>query len=766
MKSVGTRAVRLLTILIPSASMVCAGLAAAQEDVIEEIIVTAQRRAESLQNVPLAVTVFSGDVLREDGIASLEDIGNRTPGLLFSAFSVGQPEITIRGIGTKEDGAAASDSVIVSIDDVYVAARTAQVFDIFDLERIEIVRGPQGTLYGKNSIGGSINFVTTMPTEETVLRLSQTIATYGRFDTGGLVSGRVAENLYGKFSFSRRSHDGYIRNILLDEQQGESNTFAWRAKLRWVPSPDLEIIAGVEFADDNLGQSNREPVGSAGPLHDGPHASNPIAVNEALGGAGSPFDSLADVEGFTDREVQGYSLKINWDWDWATFTSISSYRESEFDWLEDSEGLPESTEFADLTGSSGNPGIPLTAPPESGFAFDVSDAAIEHTQQITQEFRLISSEDQRLTWLGGLFYSHEEIDRTETFNFPSLGGPGTVQSTARSIGSSIQSNRSNSLAAYGQASYALTDTLSATGGVRFSYEKKKIGIGADIISGLPLLLQAFPFTRASEDWSNVSGSFAVDWAATEDVLLYASFSTGFKTGGFTGSASTVERGTTPFSPEFAKNYEIGMKSEWLDRRLLFNITGFFTDYDDLQVTRFFQPFDASFGQFITENAGSAELLGFEIETVARPLEGLEVGGNYAFLDAEFTNFSGTPSITGTGDFTGNTLRLSPRNSLSWYARFERPWDSGTVSAKVSYRYQSLVFMDPNNNPITVIPAYDIWDVRLAFKSADNRWEIAGWVKNLGNEEYRTHVFSQRGSRIAFAIFGPPRTGGVTLSYNY
>ncbi len=155
-----------------------------QERVIEEVTVTAQKREESLQVVPIAITAISGEVLREDGVVTLHDISEKIPNLVFSAFSVGQPEIAIRGIGTKEDGAAASDSTVVSIDDVYIAARTAQVFDIFDLERIEVLRGPQGTLYGKNSIGGSINFVTARPTADTHIRVAQTVGDFGRLDTG------------------------------------------------------------------------------------------------------------------------------------------------------------------------------------------------------------------------------------------------------------------------------------------------------------------------------------------------------------------------------------------------------------------------------------------------------------------------------------------------------------------------------------------------------------------------------------------------------
>jgi len=197
---------------------------------LEEITVTAQKRSESMQDVPLAITAIAGDKLREANIASLQDVGNRTPGMVFAAFSPGQPEIAIRGIGTKEDGASASDSTVVSIDGVYIAARTAQVFDIFDLERVEVLRGPQGTLYGKNSIGGSINFVTSKPSDETKIRVRQTVGNYDTFDTGGMISGPISDTFFGKFAFSRRKRDGYIENVLpgenFGEKWGEQNTFA------------------------------------------------------------------------------------------------------------------------------------------------------------------------------------------------------------------------------------------------------------------------------------------------------------------------------------------------------------------------------------------------------------------------------------------------------------------------------------------------------------------------------------------------------------
>ena len=263
---------------------------------IEEVTVTAQKREESMQEVPIAITAITGDVLREDTVRSLHDISEQIPNLVFSAFSPGQPEIAIRGIGTKEDGAAASDSTVVSIDDIYIAARTAQVFDIVDLERIEVLRGPQGTLYGKNSIGGSINFVTAPPTEDTRIRVAQTFGDYGRVDTGGLISGALGENLLGKFSFSRRKFDGYLDNLLYNEKWGEADTFATRAQLLWNASDNVDVLFGGDWSDDEIGATNREPIGSAGPLHDCGCVSDPVAVNIALGGDGDAHDTLAETD--------------------------------------------------------------------------------------------------------------------------------------------------------------------------------------------------------------------------------------------------------------------------------------------------------------------------------------------------------------------------------------------------------------------------------------------------------------------------------------
>lgn len=757
----------------------CGNLSFAQESGdetrrLEEIVVTAQKRTESLQDVPIAVTVHDGNDIEADNVESLLGIGSQTPGLVFSAFSVGQPEISIRGVSTKEDGASANDSVVVSVDDVYIAARTAQVFDIFDLERVEVLRGPQGTLYGKNSIGGSINFVTKKPTADTSVRFRQSFGNYGIFDSAGLISGAISDNLFGKVSFSRRKHDGFLTNILkptdnyespdYNQSQGERDNFAIRGQFVYLPNEDVEMVISIDSADDNHGATNREPIGSIGTRHTGNNASNPVAVNKALGGDGDPFTTLAETEGYTVRNVKGVSLKVAFSGaSKVDFISISSLRQSDFDWAEDSEGLPPSSIFVNLLVNQPDLGQPAT----NGFTFDITNSALEETQQLTQEFRLVSKTEGSMSWIVGAFASKEDIDRKERFKFTAL-----ALGEKPSDEQSIQENTTNSYALYGQAEYDFSDQLTFTGGLRFSNETKDITVSARKLTenDKQLLLVGAPFdpTSASEDFSNVSWKASLDYRVNEDVLVYGNLSTGFKSGGFTGSASTARQATTPFDSEQALSFEAGIKSRLADNRMLFNALAFTTQYEDLQVTRFYQPIGSTLGEFITENAGKAEIQGAEIEVVGLASDNFEVGGNLAWLNAEFVDFQGQ---VGRGsrktDFNGNKLRLAPEMTFSFYVQGDFDMDNGAkVTGKAKYRYQDDMFFDPDNNPITVSPAHSIVDVWLAYTTPDQRVEFKAFVKNATGEEYVTHAFSQRGSEIAFGLYGPPMTYGISATYKF
>jgi len=761
---------------------------------IETIMVTAQKRQENQQEVPLAITSINGDTLREDGVGNIGDLGDKTPGLVFSAYSNAQPEIAIRGIGTKEDGAAANDSTVISIDDVYIAARSAQVFDLFDLERVEVLRGPQGTLYGKNSIGGSINFVTSRPTDYLSGRVSATVGNYGKRDIGGLISGPLTDNLISKLSFSKRDSDGYFKNVLNNTDEGGVDTIALRSQSVWTPTDNVEATITADWSNDDNENPSRQPLGIASDTKNG----NAQLVSQAFGDPGDdPHISTADEPGYFKRTIKGLSAKVDVTLDNVTLTSVSAWRESEFDWLFDLNGVPGGP-------SSGS------AEPSAGFGSDASNLVAENTRQVTQEFRLSPNELGDFDWIIGAFYSLETIERDERVCFNNCGlgviftAPQNVQ-PGNIINGSDQKNDATAWAIYGQSKWNINDKVSLTTGIRYSFEEKDVDIAGDNAFGeVPFGIVVSPgfgtpawSISDTSDWSNVSGRIALDYKMTDDAMVYASASTGFKSGGYTGTASTPERALTPFDEEKAISYEVGLKSQWLDNSLRLNLSSFYTDYEDLQVTRFYIPVTVpsnTIGEFVTENAAAASIQGLEAELLWLFTENWELGGNYAYLDAEFDEFSpntqnlgvdsnsdGFADSCGTGttigsvvngqqgcipDFSGNKLRQAPRNSSSGYVKYIVDTDSGTWSAKVTYRYQGKMYFDPDNNELAVTPSYDVLDARLGWNSLDGQWDVSLWAKNLTDEEYRTQIFSTGGGTRAFYNPGNPSTYGVTVAYRF
>ena len=721
---------------------------------IEEILVTAQKKSESLQDVPIAITAFSGEDMRQQGIEDFQGISERTPGLLVGAFSPAQPEISIRGVGTKEDGPGANDSTVVSVDDVYIAARIAQVIDIYDLERVEILRGPQGTLYGRNSIAGSLNFVTEKPNEEFNLRAEQTFGSNDNYDTRLLIKGALSEEngVYGKVSYSRRTHDGFV-DLYTDAttRNGTQNGIdrqSWRAQLRFAPNDQLDAILTVDGArDDDEGQ-NREPIGDI----TGDPARNSVELNKALGGAGDLHDSFA-TEGFMQRDVSGISLKVDYQFDAFTFTSITAYRDAEVQVAVDCCGL-------------------------NGFVYPRAnyDYVDENAQQLTQEFRLSGDGDQ-LNWVAGVFYTDETAHRLEGFGFGPVTEPtGSFDAiTASSAFSNISDVDADieAWAVYGQGTYSLSEAMRLTLGLRYSTEEKTVVSAGSITGGPPSGIIVGPLvpTKGNDDWSSTDFRLALDYDLSENSMLYGSISSGFKSGGFTGAPKNLASASKSFDEENALSYEIGFKSTLLDNTLRFNLAAFFTDYEDLQVTRFaLTPATPTFGEFLTENAGEAEIKGIELETTWVPTDSFELTFSWAYLDAEYTDFSGlTPAPDGSAqDFSGNTMRQAPENSGSINARYR--WDNvigdgDNLSLNLSARYVDDVFYDPDNNPRAFVDSYTVSDARLSYLSGSGRYEVGLWVNNLTDEEYTTHAFSLTGGERGFAAVGKPRWYGVTFTYN-
>jgi len=695
---------------------------------IDEVIVTSQRRTENMQTVPLAVSVIRPPYIRESRIYDLDDIGTRIPGLTVSSFSLGQPTIHMRGIGSGDDGAALDNSVAMFLDDVYVGRITAINLALFDVERVEVLRGPQGTLYGKNAIGGAINVITRNPSRQFEMVGEATIGNYDRRDFRAEIGGPLeGEKLLGKLSFHSRSREGWQESLFLPgEDQMDDNNLSLRAKLLYQPESDLRFDLIADYSRDDLGSTGRIPVVGRVPLRlldetgqPTGEAALPTDIFAALGG--SVRRAANDERGFTDRDMWGISSRASWQTDAGQLLSVTAYRKNSFAWAEDSVALPN-----DLTDQQ------------------VNSVVDEDHQQFSQEFRWLSPDDSPLLYVFGLYYLYEKTHRVETFVFPDRAAV------------TDQNNRTQSLASFGELSYRFARGWDLKLGARLTYEEKKMDQLALSGNAPAIIREDFQLTNKG-DWTDFSPRLVLSWQADRDLMLYGSLSRGFKSGGFQGAPGTRELAERIIRPESAWNYELGIKSQWWEDRMRFNLVGFYTDYRDLQVVQFVT--EGNFGVFRTSNAMSASLTGVELEVVLNLWHGLELSGSYAWLEAVYDEFT---DVLGR-DFSGNRLRQAPENSFDIGVYYERSLGEGRLRFRAEYRYQDESFREPDNR-VTNQPAFDILDASVAYEQAEGDWEITLWAKNLLDEEYISHLYILGGND--YALFGEPRTYGVTFTYNF
>lgn len=753
---------------------VCALPVVAQDRMLEEVIVTTQRRAESLQTVPLAVSAFSGEELRAQGIFDIKGITERTPGFTMGEFNPGQTQLYIRGIGSNEDGAGGDQSVVVFIDEVYIGRAAGMDVDLFDLERVEVLRGPQGTLFGRNVVGGAVSLVTKKPDEETEIALEGTIGNYDAINLRGLASGQIAENVFGKVSFSSRRRDGYLDNqignfldffptsseaLLADDNVRKINRDSLRGALRFTPRDDLEInlTANISTLDED---------GAVRHYIEGP-APGVFAAHNALipNYVGDVHAVLTDTVGRFENDIWGVTARVDWDInDSITFTSLTAFRDVDALNIEGGLGTENLTNLLLSTGQ-----IP--------FGADGNNDYRDQSETFTQEFRFTSTGEGRLQWVGGLYFLSEDTDRTETatigIKIPIGGGmfldlPGF--NANNNIASDMQNAKTDSWAIFGQATYDFTDQLSLTLGGRYSNDEKEIsrvGIpnGVSIQQGYNL--------QDEEDWGEFTGKVSLNYQATDDVFIYGTWSEGYKSGGYQGLASGPAQAGTPFDPEFAELWELGVKMEF--DRVRLNAAGFFTDYTDLQILQLLVPEGSppgTPGVLITQNAADAEITGVEMEVTFAATDNLMLQGTFAYLDTEFVDFSAPsgfrPPDGGAGaggSRIGNALRNAPEFAYSLMARYTQDLDSGgQISYQADFQHKDRVFQDPDVLDFASVPAYDLVNARITWVNADDTLEVAGWATNLFNEDYFIHNFPALGNGLATA--GPPAMYGMTVTWRY
>jgi len=706
---------------------------------LEEVLVTATKRSESLQDVPIAVTAMDQRTIEQAGITNMEGVALRTPGFSMGAYNAATPLLFIRGIGSNGRGAGGGEaSVATFVDGVYINRAAGVGTEMFDLAAIEVLRGPQGTLWGKNASAGVVNIRTRRPNlEELELAVQSTVGNEGIFGINALVGGPLSDSVAGKLTLGYRERDAWLESVVdSDGDTGDLEAENIRGQLLFTPSDDLEILVTADYGKDERGG-----VGINAQLF--PEATPADAVNyfANLQPKIDYHESFIPDAGYQDIESSGASVQVDWDIGEMMLTSITAYREVEADL------------YYNVTGT-GLGTFPV---------LEVQGFGMDESEMFTQELRLSGGSDS-LVWTAGIYYYEEETDHIEGGDFligplgPAAGVP------PQFIGATLvdvtdQSNETESIAGFGELTWMIMDNLDLTFGARYSREEKdftNFGIGqfGAFVGNYDI--------EESEEWSSPSYKFVANYTMNDDSMIYFSAASGFKSGGWQNLANTEEQARTAFDEEQVLNYEIGVKSMWLDNSLRFNAALFQTQFEDLQVEN---P-DSGCGQPICGtrkvNADEAEISGLEMELTWAITEEFQLLANYAYLDTEYTDL---PDELASSE--GNQLRNAPEHAYNFVALYETVLGGGgEVSLRGEYIYKDDTEQDIQNRPQALKDEYEIANFRLGYTTADGNWEFAGWVKNAFDEEYLTHNFYNAGFG-SFRYPALPRTYGVTVTWrNY
>ncbi|MEM8496834.1 MAG: TonB-dependent receptor [Pseudomonadota bacterium] len=735
-----------------TAPVLCSSLAAAGE--LEEIIVTSQHREQNVQDVPITVTAIGADELKEADIFDAASIALHVPGMSYGEFSAGQALISMRGISSVDDGAGLDNSVGLFLDGVYIGRLASINFDMFDLERIEVLKGPQGTLFGRNSIGGAISVVSQKPSDELTGKIGLTVGNEGILRYQGFISGPLSDSVAGKLTLSHREHDGYVDNLVLGTELQDEDQTSLRGQLRF-STESSDWLLSADWMDDDRSDMGRTPIES----------NAPVVEIAAANGVTRARQQASPADGFSKREANGISLQGDIEFDTGTLTTITAFRHAEADW-----------EMQSVGAGLGAIGLPFD---------EVLDDIIEDIDTFSQELRWTSNLDGNFNYTAGLYYFREETDRTEQFKITAAGTYNgfVVQDvgTQAIIGNEYTRtvNETNSYAIYGQGTWDINEALALTFGARYTLDEKdylatSVNCGADrtgtafenfpecqgVGGSLSIVAESFTVTP-NDDWNDFSPMVSLQYRPTDGIMLFATASKGFKSGGFAGSQGIEAVAGDPVEPETAWNYELGFKGDLLDNTLRLNATAFLTDYEDLQIVRFGPVAGSAFGTFVTANIGTADIQGIELDFVWNIGDNVQITGNYAHLDTEVNDLV-IETAAGPVDASGSDLRQAPENSYNIAAKYMLPTNHGTYDFRIELSHMDRQITDYLDQR-TRIDEHDLIDARFAWTSTNENLEIALWGKNLAEEDYISHSYVIGPGVIG--VWGAPRTYGVTATWS-
>jgi iron complex outermembrane receptor protein len=731
-------------------------VALAQEGGLEEIVVTAQKRTESLQDTPIAISAFNAEALEQQGIADIQDLNGYVPNVQINPSPGGSTGATvaIRGSVTINPAVTWEPTVGMYLDGAFIGKNLGGIFDVADLERIEVLRGPQGSLYGKNTVGGAINLISRRPSGELGGRLLAGIGDEGYYRVlGSLDTPAIGEmgsglgKLSANITLQHEERDGYIENRPdpygmpftappSTDDYANIDADAGRIALLLEVTENFSARYSYDFSD-----KDQNPSASVLTAVDPQFAPDPAllpALQLLSVYVQSPDeypDWLSNDESrFEKSEVDGHALHLDYnlgDTGWlgeVSLKSITSYRELAWDdWL-------------DLDGS------PIDA---------FHSARFIDYDQTSQEFQVVGGTDA-VKYVFGLYWFEENVDVDNPITFFGAFGAPTAPNAYGLEG--------ESKAVYGQVDWkpsaaVLEDRLTISVGARWTEEQKDQYIDHPVVTVPPFI----PFAaEADESWNNFAPSATVDWAFTDSVNAYIRYAEGWKSGGFNGESDNLAGFLQAYDPEEVTSVELGLKSRWLDDRLQLNAAVFSNEIEDMQLSIFVVQQAAS----VVDNAGKANIQGAELELLAEPVDNLQLSLNYGWLDPEYDEYiDGGVDVADNRDFP-----YSPENTANAAVQYTLPGVAGgELVGRLDYVYvdDRVAYPDPLQNLRSQLDSYELWNARLSLADVpvgDGSVTVAAWGKNLADEEYRTNTIPFVFWTVSY--FGQPRSYGLDVSYAF
>ena len=711
-----------------------------QAAVIEEVVVTAQKREQNVQEVGIAISALTGEQMRQLGYSNAQQVTALAPGVhTVQPNGEANYAIAMRGVAANDFTTNVESPVAIYLDEVYISQMSGSGFMLFDMERVELLRGPQGTLYGRNATGGLAHFVTVKPSREASGYGQLTAGSYGQVKFEGAGGGALGDALSARISVSTHDNDGYVENRLLDKRLNNANDRAARVQLLFEPTDSFDVLLNYRRSEQDIDTGFFEHVTAnvEGML-------TPNEVNEVLGYIDNDGDVYAgdyDRDGHNDLRTEGFTATANWDFQNFTLTSITDYSTVERDYIEDSDASP----------------VPL-------FNFYLTTDA----EQFSQEAR-VSGSSEATDWVAGIYYLDLKVQDSNGAETDPFVDPDGDTPFISGLDNPYETN-TRSWSIFGQMERQLSENLTGILGARWIRDEKDHTYTLNVVDFVPgtvqrngnpnILAQVATYHGERED-DEFSVRLALDYDLSEDLMVYASWNRGVKGGGynspvfpFASEDLAYDDATMSYDPEQLDAFEVGFKSRLADGLAILNGAAYYYDYKD------YQAFQIIFLDTITSNA-DAESYGFELDLQATPTEGLDLILGMAYNDIEVD--------LGRGPAPKTTSVQSPKWNLNGLVRHAWPLAGGTLAAQFDALYRSKHVFALTGLETVEEDGYTIANASLSYTGPDGSYTLTAFVHNLGDVQHLVQTFDLSGPAVFGMVeqyYNRPRWWGVSLAVDF